>query len=438
MLLKLKGKGADDKIRALKPDPGRPGEPAKRLEHRIDCVDLGYVIVQPSGLKSFAVRARINGRTVKLDAGRFDPNYTGIDQFDDAKERMDKLTREVRAGRDPRVAQRATKEKARADRGDTVAAAFEAELERRRDRGDMRTLGQWEAKGRRYLLADKIFATLPMSQVQRSDITDFLDRVRRRARNPKGKGARSSGQRTAEMVYSILAVLIREHQRTHDDYVTPLFRGLFETKQRRRKHLLSDPEIKMIWLTAAESGAYGAGVQLALGTGARRREVFGMTWDEIRGGVWALPPERNKVEDDGSGGELLRPLSELMQGVLRGRKRIHDYPLVVKGRPITKSLSTHKRNFDARLAKKFPGAVVRPWMFHDLRRAARTLMTRCGVDRRVAEICLGHAQPDGYDCHDYQPEMQRAYEVLAAEIERILGTEAPVADGKVAQLAVQQ
>jgi hypothetical protein len=49
-------------------------------------------------------------------------------------------------------------------------------------------------------------------------------------------------------------------------------------------------------------------------------------------------------------------------------------------------------------------------------------MSRAGINSEHAERCLGHViggVQGVYDRHHYQPEMKRAYEALAALIERI-------------------
>ena len=63
------------------------------------------------------------------------------------------------------------------------------------------------------------------------------------------------------------------------------------------------------------------------------------------------------------------------------------------------------------------------WTLHDLRRTARSLMSRCGVPPDHAERCLGHtiAGVRGvYDRHQYRNEMKAAFEALAAQIDRIV------------------
>ncbi len=76
------------------------------------------------------------------------------------------------------------------------------------------------------------------------------------------------------------------------------------------------------------------------------------------------------------------------------------------------------------LRKQDPEAQPPPnWTLHDLRRTARSLMSRAGVPSDHAERCLGHViggVRGVYDKYEYLPEKRRAFEALAALIERIV------------------
>jgi integrase len=66
---------------------------------------------------------------------------------------------------------------------------------------------------------------------------------------------------------------------------------------------------------------------------------------------------------------------------------------------------------------------VTGWTLHDLRRTARSLMSRAGVPSDHAERCLGHViggVRGVYDRHQYREEMLLAYEKLAALIAGIV------------------
>jgi integrase len=63
------------------------------------------------------------------------------------------------------------------------------------------------------------------------------------------------------------------------------------------------------------------------------------------------------------------------------------------------------------------------WTIHDLRRTARSLMTRAGIEPDHAERALGHkiAGVRGvYDRHHFRDEKRQAFEALAAQLDRIV------------------
>jgi hypothetical protein len=84
-------------------------------------------------------------------------------------------------------------------------------------------------------------------------------------------------------------------------------------------------------------------------------------------------------------------------------------------------------NFDAKvlaeLLKQNPESELPRWTLHDLRRTARSLMSRAGVPSDHAERCLGHVLPGirgTYDRHEYLAEKRRAFDALAAQIDRVV------------------
>src|SRR5262249_8414294 len=147
-------------------------------------------------------------------------------------------------------------------------------------------------------------------------------------------------------------------------------------------------------------GAFGALVQFLLLTGARRREAAEMTWGEISEGDWMLPAARNKVKID-----LVRPLSAAARSALAKLPRIGrpGYVFTTGGDRPLGGFSNFKRRFDR-------ASGVTDWTLHDLRRTARSLMSRAGVPTDHAERCLGHVMPGvrgTYDRHEYQEEKRR-------------------------------
>jgi integrase len=131
-----------------------------------------------------------------------------------------------------------------------------------------------------------------------------------------------------------------------------------------------------------------------------------MRWDELGPrGDWTLPARRNKTKVD-----LVRPLSRAAIEELPPRADGFVFSTDGGARPIS-GFSKFKASFDK--ACRFSG-----WTIHDLRRTARTLMSRAGVDADHAERALGHVS-GVYDRHAFEAEKRRAFEALAREVERI-------------------
>jgi len=80
-------------------------------------------------------------------------------------------------------------------------------------------------------------------------------------------------------------------------------------------------------------------------------------------------------------------------------------------------------NWDARKARFDAACGIRGWVIHDLRRAARTLLSRAGVSSDIAERCLGHAMVGvrgTYERYAYESEKRHAFEALARMVEEIV------------------
>jgi integrase len=221
------------------------------------------------------------------------------------------------------------------------------------------------------------------------------------------------------MAHSTLAVVRRImgwHATRDEDYLSPIVRGMGRIKpaERARSRILSDDELRSLWKTAEEHGdPFGAFIRFLLLTTARRDEARELTWAEIQGDMWTLPAARNKTKLD-----LVRPLSRAAMVLVEAQPRIDDCPFTftITGKRPLSSLSRLKRELDA-------AAGVSTWTIHDLRRTARSLMSRAGVNSDHAERCLGHViggVRGTYDRHEYLDEKRHAFEALAAQIERIV------------------
>jgi integrase len=194
------------------------------------------------------------------------------------------------------------------------------------------------------------------------------------------------GARNADLCLAYLSRAFNWHASRVDEFRSPLVRGMnrLNTKERARSRTLTDDEIRKLWTATEPSDKaaqpFHALVRFLLLTGARRNEATLLPFSEIDGTDWCLPAARNKTKVD-----LIRPLSRAAQAIISAQLRIDDGPLVFSfdgRRPISPSRA--KRALDRACG-------VTGWVLHDLRRTARTLMSRAGVNTDYAERALGKA-----------------------------------------------
>lgn len=225
------------------------------------------------------------------------------------------------------------------------------------------------------------------------------------------------GARQADHVLAVVRGISNWYASRHDSYAPPIVKGMRRTnaKERERSRTLSDDELRAIWKQAAANGTFGALIRLLLLTGQRRDKVASMQWADIADGLWTIPGE---AREKGNAGELLLPALALE--IIEAQPRLGDNPHVFAGRgdgPIN-GYSKSKRQFDAKLP-----ADLAPWVLHDLRRTARSLMSRAGVRPDIAERVLGHKLQgvEGiYDRHRYRDEKADALARLATLIDGIV------------------
>jgi integrase len=384
----------DLKIKNLKPGSVRreiPDPGARGL----------YVIVEPSGFQSFAVRFRIDGKTRKLSLGNI--------PLSAARKAAAHALHEVKEGRDPTEAKAKAKEDRRTVQANTFGRVAQQYLRiecgMTVGEGAPAFNGKVRTAARRLTDLNRlVLPTLgdkPISEIKRSQVVALLDKIEI-----------ERGPVMADRTLALIRKIMNWHATRADDFKSPIVKGMARTKgkERERQRILTDDEIRRVWNTDA-ARPFPALIKFLLLTGARRDEAASITWSEIKGGEWELPANRNKTKRD-----LIRPLSAAALAVIESQQRSDSpYVFTTDGKTPIAAFSKFKTKFDA--ATKTSG-----WTLHDCRRSARSLLARAGISSDHAERCLGHVigGVEGvYDRHHYLPEMKRAYDALAALIERI-------------------
>ena len=227
------------------------------------------------------------------------------------------------------------------------------------------------------------------------------------------------GTAQADAVLGTLRSLMAWQQSRDEDYTSPIVKGMARDRRhprdRARKRILTDDEIRAVWQACADAGAYGALVKVLLLTAQRKAKVMRMRWDDVVDGVWLI---RTEAREKGTAGQL--PLPSMVLDIIAQQPRLMGNPYVFAG-PRGKGPLFSFARYKEELDRKLPA--MEPWVLHDLRRTARSLLSRAGVLPHIAERVLGHAIVgiEGvYDRHSYEAEKAGALNELAGLVDRIL------------------
>jgi integrase len=350
-----------------------------------------YIRVLPSGQKTFAAIARDpDGKQVWVTLGA-----TDLMKIDDARDRAREIINRVRAGL-PAFEAPPTKP-------DSFEDIAEQWLKRHGEKKQLRSL-----KNIRRLLKVHVYprwSDRAFLDLKRSDVTKLLDPVED-----------NHGARQADLVLTVIRSIMNWHATRHDNYVPVIVKGMRreDPKAQARARILSDDEIRAIWKAADHAGRFGAILKLCLLTAQRRTKISTMKWDDVFGDTWVIPAVPR--EKDTAGALRLPPVA---LDIIKQQTRLASNPYVFgmrEDKPFS-GFSVTKAAFD----KALPD--LKPWVIHDLRRTARSLMSRAGVPENHAERVLGHVQPGVrgvYDRHSYADEKREALLRLATLVANIV------------------
>lgn len=243
--------------------------------------------------------------------------------------------------------------------------------------------------------------------IRRSDVAALLDDIE------DGHGARQ-----ADATLGVVRSIMFWFAARHDDYNPVVVRGMKRQKAASRARVLDDDELRAIWKVAETNGTFGAIVRMCLLTAQRSRKVSTMKWADLSddGREWTVAKESPREKE--TGGTLALP--EMAVTTIAAQPRLASNGHVFAGRgggPFT-GYSPSKATFDSRLPPGTP-----KWVVHDLRRTARSLMSRAGVEPDIAERVLGHAIGGirkVYDRFEFYDEKADALARLAALIDGIV------------------
>jgi integrase len=357
-----------------------------------------YYIIEVSNFRSFASRTRINGKPVKISHGNVPLSV--------ARKLHADVLHEVKQGNDPRHAKVRARVTRKAIEADTFAAVvekyFQIECGLKRDNGGVSFNTTHRTAKRRLADLERLvlprIGSRPITLIKRSEVVAVLDKIQQ-----------ENGPVMADRTLGVMRRLFNWHAARTDDFRSPVVRGMARAKTNPRQRILTDDEIRKVWVDGP--GPFPALIKFLLLTGARRNEAAMMVCGEVTDGVWELPAERNKT-----GLPLHRPLSAAALAVIESQRNASPFAFTANGKMAFSDFTRSKEKFDRQTGTK-------NWCLHDLRRTARSLMSRAQVPERHAEESLGHVIGGikrVYDVHSYFDEKRIAFQKLAALLDRIV------------------
>jgi integrase len=391
-----------------------------------------YFIVQPSSVKSWALRYRrkSDGKAVKHTIGSFP-----MLKLKDARSEATRLRAEIERGADPHGAKVVARRRA-AEIDDSFEVVVRRYIADRQSRG--KRSWKWTARllgiaadgtelavirdgstdrhGRRRIsLADR-WGTRRIGDITASDIIRAIDQVANHA------------PVAANRLHAVLSAFFGWAKGKRYVAVNPCTDLERPAEEKARDRVLSDDELRKVWLAAGELGHPHAGiVWLLILTGQRRGEIADLRWSEIDldERVIHLPKERTK---NSRAHDV--PLSAQALATIAGLPRLVDAERVftVRRKPFKSFYYMRERL----------GAVsgVTDWTLHDIRRTVASGLQRLGVRLEVTEAVLNHRGGSTagivgvYQRHDYAAEKRDALVRWADHVDALVSG----AKGKVVTL----
>lgn len=268
---------------------------------------------------------------------------------------------------------------------------------------------------------------LGIYDIRRSHVVEMLDEI-----------ADDSGPVMADRTLAYVRKAFNWYATRDDEFTPPIVKGMARSKgkERARKRVLGDVELRDLWTAldkVKEPACYPFYVKTLLLTATRRTEAARMNATELDGGVWTIPADRYKTKM-----AHVIPLSTTARELIGGapapkvKKNFYFIFSTTEGEVPFSGYSKAKTALDKAIAdiRQAEGREPMPdWTLHDLRRTARSLMSRAKVPTDHAERAIGHViggVRETYDRYEYLDEKCAAFEALAAMVSNILNPESNV------------
>ena len=406
-------------VEKLKPDLSR------RLELPDAILPGLYLVIQPSGVKSWAVRYRHGGKPRKMTLGA----YPGLD-LAKARDRGRSALHLVAIGRDPGAEKVEARKKPATDRQpdvELVSGAIDSFIARHIKPKTSRRTAE-EAERTFKLHVRPYWSSRRIDDIRRRDVVRLLDRI-------IDNGHPAAANRALAVLSKFFSWCV---ERSILD-ASPCIGVRRPAESVSRDRVLTDDELRRVWLASARIGLFGHFVRLLITTAQRRDEVAKMVRPELdlTAGLWTIAAARTK-----NGYPQPVPLSIMSTAVLTAMPAIGskaEYIFTSDGERALGGYSDGKEKLDREiltLAREEAAergddpkdVAIAPWRLHDLRRTAATGMARLGTPIHVVEAVLNHTSGtiSGvaaiYNRHRYLDEKRVALEAWGKHLACIVGS----------------
>lgn len=384
-----------------------------RRNSRTEIPDRGnpglFLIVQPSGVKSWALRYRnAKGRSRKLTLGPV-AGPGGL-TLAAAHLAASKAKLEIEQGADPAAAKSearaASKQMAALQADDGIEAAIERfmTLHARQKTREV-TWKAYDSIFRRLVIPAWRGRTL--HEIKRRDVIALVEGI-----------AVENGPYMANRLLGVLSKFFNwavNRDLIDTSPATGVERPHVEIA---RDRVLDDSEVAILWKACIKLGPAGDYVRLLLLLGCRRNELGAARWDEIdqEKRTLTIPAARSKNKH-----VHVIPLVDAPWDIVTAQKRTGPFLFPAKwgGGPLA-AFHHLKDRVDEH-------AKLKPWRYHDLRRTCASGMQKLGIPVEVIESCLGHSSGtfrgivSTYQRHDYSAERRVALQKWADHIAQLTG-----------------
>ena len=373
-----------------------------------------------SGIKTYILRKRVQGKWLNVTIGRHGPSFT----LAHARKKARDLLVDVEQGKS--IARKPGAKRKGAKGVGTVAELYETYLSQQIE-GKKRSAREFDRVFRKHIepeLGDRL-----ADSITRGDVSRFVEKV-----------AFERGKETltmARIVYRHLSTFYTWALTRLEHMPANPCRDAWRPKRNEpRDRVLSDRELAALWQSAVEDGyPFGHLVQMLVLTAQRRGEVLDAACDEFdfKAKVWTVPGDRaknGKANVVPLSAQALAVITEIFMAAGIDPDEAHKQSQILLASKVTNTnsvsgLSKAWKRIRASVDEKL-GYEAGHFTMHDIRRTVATGLQRLGIPLVVSEAVLNHQSGSAmagvagvYHRHQYTNEKREALALWGKEVMQI-------------------